>query len=254
MGFILVDPHIGASVGASGPSLKTTSRASWSLPPVPRFAVHTTPAPGTLLKMLSTPPHMVPLNVRRRPPSSCSARTVEESAFALKSPTRKTASRASACSATILSRWCAVAAPPHRPPVLRGSGPWWFTKKAVLPVALCTSRIHCAKRFPKYSACWSSATAASPPASMSQDASLKAMHSAAGPWNVEYRLASPATSSTMRTFSHSWKPITSYFSSRATLAMRSSALSPFPCRISKRFHQKRLNVITFTSTGAPTKL
>mmetsp|Transcript_87400 Transcript_87400/g.271546 ORF Transcript_87400/g.271546 Transcript_87400/m.271546 type:complete len:226 (-) Transcript_87400:550-1227(-) len=135
----------GTAAGA-GPARTVAVTALWSLPPLPMIFEARTPELGTLAKMLSTPPKEFPLK------ASCKwghrLWIVRDPAFALKSPTRMRRSPGCPCVTMTFSRLWAVARPPQAPPELTESGPWWFTKKRVLPVVRCCKRIHWTPRLP----------------------------------------------------------------------------------------------------------
>jgi len=84
----------GAEAFALAEGINPTSmvlvRASWSLPPLPKFALEITALAPTLLKMLSMPPSIVPAKTWKRRVRS--SEIVSEAPLALKSPDRTMAS------------------------------------------------------------------------------------------------------------------------------------------------------------------
>mmetsp|Transcript_62777 Transcript_62777/g.167685 ORF Transcript_62777/g.167685 Transcript_62777/m.167685 type:complete len:278 (-) Transcript_62777:330-1163(-) len=155
-----------AAATAPLPTLTTAEMAWWSLPPSPSVLALTMEPLPMLLKTLSTPPQESPLYTCKR----CGQRdwTVDEPAFALKSPTRMMRSPGAPRLAMSCKMLFAVARPPQRPPEFTESGPWWFTKRAVLPLTRCFRRIHTAPRLPYQRWGMSSATSSVPCASTVQ--------------------------------------------------------------------------------------
>mmetsp|Transcript_69897 Transcript_69897/g.202578 ORF Transcript_69897/g.202578 Transcript_69897/m.202578 type:complete len:264 (+) Transcript_69897:59-850(+) len=246
--------RLGGGRGMPGPALQsliTTSKASWSLPPFPKFRRLTTCSLPQLLKIWSTPPKLEPVKTRWIRESI--SLTVWVPASALKSPTRTTPSPSSTCVPMVFKRFQAVACLPQRPPVPTGNGPWWLTNSTVLPSDVCRKRAQSAPRVPHHCSGRSSATSSMPWPRSSHSEARYAMATAWSPWTAWYSASRPASLNTRSTSSHSWKPMKSYGACQPPEAINLPTLPPLPLRkfCPKRYHQNKLKDITLTSCGCP---